>query len=154
MLRITLPFHFHCQQMHQGLVYNFIPLPLKSLCPLQVALEIAEAITPVKPPIGPGPPSSPISIFCHSRFSPSSSLASSSFPSTLIKYVPGIASTPRQDRASKNPAHSGGTLNSLLATSTPDQRRKVSAKLDEEERNLNNTAGSNAFSADGSFMDL
>ena len=142
--------------MHQGLLYNFIPLLLKSLCPLQVALEIAEAITPVKPPIGPGPPSSPISIFCHSRFSPSSSLASSSFPSTLIKYVPGIASTPRQDRAYKNPAvastpaHSVGTLNSLLATSTPDQRRKVSA----EEKNLNNTAGSNAFSADGSFMDL
>jgi len=90
-----------------------------------VALEIAEAITPVKPPIG-----------------------------------PGVASTPHQDRGSKNPAvastpaHNGRTLNSLLDTSTPDQRRKVSTELNEEERNLNNTAGSNAFSADGSFMDL
>ena len=74
--------------------------------------------------------------------------------------MPGVAGTPRQDYASKNPAvlstpaRSGGSLNSLLATSTPDQRRKVSAELGEEERNLNDTAGSNAFSADGSFMDL
>jgi len=90
---------------------------------LQVALEIAEAITPVKPPS-----------------------------------VPGVPGTPRQDLGSKKasvfstPSH--GVPPNSLATSTPDQARKVTAEVDEEDSNLNNTAGSNAFSADGSFLDL
>jgi len=89
---------------------------------LQVALEIAEAITPVKP---------------HS--------------------LPGVPSTPRQDLEPKKhamfstPSH-GVPPNSMMTTSTPDQARKVLEA--DEDGNLNNTAGSNAFSADGSFMDL
>merc|ERR1712181_70212 len=89
---------------------------------LQVALEIAEAITPVKP---------------HS--------------------VPGVPSTPSQDLESKKHAMfsttSHGVLpNSMMTNSTPDQARTVPEA--DEDGNLNNTAGSNAFSADGSFMDI
>merc|ERR1712037_821018 len=90
---------------------------------LQVALEIAEALTPVKPPSGPGVPSTP--------------------RQDLDTMKPAMVSTPSH----------GGACNSLT-TSTPDQTRKVSAEVDGEESNLNNTATSNAFSADGSFMDI
>merc|ERR1719234_2615856 len=89
---------------------------------LQEALEIAEAITPVKP---------------HS--------------------VPGVLSTPGQDLESKKaamfctPSH-GVPPSSMMTTSTPDHARKVLEP--DEDGNLNNTAGSNAFSADGLFMDL
>ena len=86
------------------------------------------------------------------------SLTRSSLHTTLIKYVPGVPSTPRQDLDTKKPAmvstpSQGGARNSLT-TSTPDQTRKVSAEVDGEENNLNNTATSYAFSADGSFMDI
>ena len=76
---------------------------------------------------------------------------------TLTKCVPGVPSTPRQDLESKKaamfstPSHDVAS-NSMMTTSTPDQRRKL-LEVDED-GNLNNTAGSNAFSADGSFMDL
>ena len=77
---------------------------------------------------------------------------------TLIKYVPGVPSTPRQGLDIKKPAMvstpSQGDARNSLTTSTPDQTRKVSAEVDGEESNLNNTATSNAFSADGSFMDI
>ena len=71
--------------------------------------------------------------------------------------MPGVPSTPRQDLESKKaamlstPSH-GVASNSMMTTSTPDQARKVPEA--DEDGNLNNTAGSNAFSADGSFMDL
>ena len=71
--------------------------------------------------------------------------------------MPGVASTPRQDLESKKAAMfstpSHGVAPNSMATSTPDQTRKVSTEVDED-TNLNNTAGSNAFSADESFMDL
>ena len=76
---------------------------------------------------------------------------------TLTKCVPGAPNTPCQDLESKKaamfstPSH-GVASNSMMTTSTPDQRRKL-LEVDED-GNLNNTAGSNAFSADGSFMDL
>ena len=77
---------------------------------------------------------------------------------TLIKYVLGVPSTPRQDLDTKKPAMvstpSQGDARNSLTTSTPDQTRKVSAEVDGEESNLNNTATSNAFSADGFFMDI
>merc|ERR1719391_1336825 len=82
---------------------------------IQMALEIAEAITPVKSPS-----------------------------------VPGVASTPRLGLGSMFSATSHSLAPNSLATSTPDQGRKVSAEVVEEDNNLNNTAGSNAFSADGS----
>ena len=69
----------------------------------------------------------------------------------------GVCSTPRQDLESKKaamfstPSH-GVLPNSMMTTSTPDQARKVLEE--DEDGTLNNTAGSNAFSADGSFMDL
>ena len=72
----------------------------------------------------------------------------------LIKYVLGVASTPRQGLGSMFSTTSHSLAPNSLATSTPDQGRKVSAEVVEEDNNLNNTAGSNAFSADGSFMDL
>jgi len=90
---------------------------------LQMALEIAEAITPVKPPSVPGVPGTP----CQGLESKKASVFST-------------------------PSH--GVPPNSLATSTPDQARKVTAEVDEEDSNLNNTAGSNAFSADGSFLDL
>ena len=86
-----------------------------------MALGIVEAITPVKPRGTPGAPSTPL-------LDPGSKKAAMFSTPTL-----------RRDVASTS-----------LATSTPDQARKV---LDKDD-NLNNTAGSNAFSADGSFMDL
>jgi len=92
---------------------------------LQVALAIAVAITPVKPPSD-----------------------------------PGVSSTPCQDLDSKMPAlvstpsHVGVGAPNSLTTSTLDQTRKWAEEVDGEEGNLNNTAGSNAFSEEGSFMDI
>jgi len=84
---------------------------------LQAALEIAEAITPVKP------------------------RTLSSKPSTPLVDLPKI-------KIPSTPTH--GLTPTTMATSTPGRStREVEGVSD-----LNNTVGSNAFSADGSFIDL
>ena len=84
---------------------------------IQAALEIAEAITPVKP------------------------RTLSSKPSTPLVDPPKI-------QIPSTPTH--GLTPTTMATSTPGR----SAREVEGVSDLNNTAGSNAFSADGSFIDL
>ena len=84
---------------------------------IQAALEIAEAITPVKPRTLSSKPGTPLV-----------DLPKTKIPST--------------------PTH--GLVPTTMATSTPGRStREVEGVSD-----LNNTATSNAFSADGSFIDL
>jgi len=84
---------------------------------LQAALEIAEAITPVKPRTLSSKPSTPLV----------------DLPKTQIPSTPTHGLTP-----------------TTMATSTPGRSTREVERVSD----LNNTAGSNAFSADGSFIDL